>query len=169
MSQEITFELTQRQMNFLEKHLNEEARCVYWNSGNPVEVSGTLTKIVPFDRIVIGNRILSFVDHEGAIEEIYINGNLVYCCPSARGYKGCFAHDHFAIVAAQQELLGKSVRLDALNTTYENASADLIANSGAMKGGRGFHRDEKKEDNVINTENQVTATGEISEDIGRAR
>jgi len=38
-----------------------------------------------------------------------------------------------------------------------------------MKGGRGFHRDEKKEDNVINTENQVTATGEISEDIGRAR
>lgn len=169
MSQEITFELMQRQMNFLEKYLNAEARCVYWNLGKLEEVSGTLRLIVPFDRIIIGNRSLSFVDSEVAIEEIYVNSNLVYCCPSARGYEGCYAYDHFAIVGAQQAILGKSVKLDALNETYKNAPADLIANSGAMKGGRGFHRDEKKEDNVINTENQVPATGEISEDIGRAR
>ena len=52
MSQEITFELMQRQMNFLEKYLNAEARCVYWNLGKLEEVSGTLRLIVPFDRII---------------------------------------------------------------------------------------------------------------------
>lgn len=121
MSQEVS----DLQMHFLESHLNEEVQCVYWELGIQKEAKGVLRLVVPYDKINVGNLPIPFVGVNTAIEQVSINGTSIYVCPPAKGYQGCHAYDHFALVGAQMEILGKSIKLESLNKTYDNATPEM--------------------------------------------
>ena len=78
--------------------------------------------------------MISFVGVNDAIEQISSDEGIIYSCLGARGYQGCYAYDPFALVGAQQALLGRSIKYEA----YKNAPQEMLANE--IKGGRGFRK-----------------------------
>lgn len=126
------------QMKSLPSFIGKNVKCVYWELGEVKEVEGELQFVAPYDRIIIGNTMISFVGVNDAIEQISTDEEVIYNCLGARGYQGCYAYDPFALVGAQQTILGRSLKYEALLENYKNAPEEMLANE--IKGGRGFHK-----------------------------
>lgn len=115
-------------MDYLSKRVGQEVTCKFWevdsnNNSIVQEHNGILTQVLPFDMIAVGGLPIPFVGTEKAIEEVRHGDSVVYSNPKAIGYRGCYASDHFALVGAQMELLGRSVKLEQLNARYESAKS----------------------------------------------
>ena len=126
------------QMNALPNFTGKDVKCIYWELGECKEAEGELKFVAPYDRVIVGNTMISFVGVNDAIEQISSDEGIIYSCLGARGYQGCYAYDPFALVGAQQALLGRSIKYEALNEAYKNAPQEMLANE--IKGGRGFHK-----------------------------
>lgn len=107
-------ELMDMQMNFLLSRVGSEVRCVYWERGECMEVAGKLSAVYPYDRIIVGDKIVPFVSSSTAVEKVDISGKEIYLCSKAQGYQGCSGLDQFGVGALQKELLGRSVILEKL-------------------------------------------------------
>ncbi len=126
------------QMKLLPSYVGQQVTCIYWEMGEQKLVEGELKVVRPYDRIVVGNTMVEFVGVSDAIEKIESAEGRIYLCAGASNYQGCYAYDHFAIVGAQMQLLGKSVKLESLNNTYENAPESLKPQ--VMEGGRDYRK-----------------------------
>lgn len=113
-NQDMTLKVIRYQMNLLPNYINKVVKCIYWELGLRKEVEGVLNSVTPYDKVGIGNDIICFVGCNDAIEQISTNEVIIYTCSGAIGYEGCFAYDHFALVGAQQTILGRSVKYEDL-------------------------------------------------------
>lgn len=135
----MSVELMEMLMDYLSKRVGQEVTCKYWR-GDPnvdpvvMEQSGILTNVIPFDMIAVGGLPIPFVGPDKAIEEVRQGDYVIYSNPRAKGYKGCYATDHYAIVGAQMELLGRSIKLEELNAKYESAKPEDLPH--IIPGGR---------------------------------
>lgn len=129
-------DLIKMSMEGLYKHLNEVVTCIYWEKGECRQLTGVLLKADPYDRVVIDNNEISFVGTERAIEELRNANYSFYYNPKVKGFQGSFIADHLGLVNNQLELLGRSVKLEAMNNAYDSAPPEMIVSE--IKGGRGY-------------------------------
>ena len=139
-SNDRTLRIIRYYMNSLPNYINKIVKCIYWELGDRKEIEGELNKVLPYDRIVIGNSIISFVGNNDAIEQISTDGEIIYNCLNARGYEGCHAYDHFALVGAQHTLLGRSVKYESLKQIAEMQRLEKIAQVSAISEGENKSR-----------------------------
>lgn len=131
-NQDMTLKVIKYQMNSLPNYINEIVKCVYWELGLRKEIEGELKIVLPYDKVVIGNDIISFVGVNSAIERISTSEATIYTCSRAIGYEGCHAYDHFALVGAQQSILGRSIKYESLKEIYERETRKKLESNESL-------------------------------------
>ena len=66
-SNDRTLRIIRYYMNSLPNYINKIVKCIYWELGDRKEIEGELNKVLPYDRIFIGNSIISFVGNNDDI------------------------------------------------------------------------------------------------------
>lgn len=124
---DFTLKVIRYQMDELPNYIGKTVKCIYWELGQCKTVEGDLVFVNPYDRVIIGNSMIPFVGVNDAIEKISLGEEVIYTCSRAKGYEGCYAYDKFALIGAQQSLLGKSV-------SFESSFAPAISSSEIDEG-----------------------------------
>lgn len=96
--------------------IGSEIICEVWEEGNLKTYEGVLLDVTPFDFINVNRQIIRFVGNTQAIEEIKLKYTEIplYVNHRVQGYEGYYERDFTGLIAAQQEFLGKSVKLEEI-------------------------------------------------------
>jgi len=110
-------DLLRLQFDILSRRIGSEVSCKVWESGKEKTYTGVLVDVVPFDFINLSRQLIPFVGVNQAIEEINLvekDGKPVYTNPRVQGYEGYTAKDVMGLVNAQNEILGRSVKMEEM-------------------------------------------------------
>lgn len=108
-------ELAELMFGLLNQRVGEEVVCTQWFFGKPMDTSGILESVVPFDKVVISGTVIPFVGERQAIEKIVrvSSQQIIYTNPRAVEYDKKLGE----VPLAQEEMLGYSVQR---NGAYES-------------------------------------------------
>lgn len=106
--------------------IGSEVVCKVWEAGTIKTYEGVLVDVTPFDFINVDRNIIRFVGNTQAIEEIRLKYTDIplYINHRVQGYEGYYERDFIGLIAAQQELLGRSIKQEEI---------DARLNSGKKK------------------------------------